>query len=301
MEKEMSDVENLLNEGITALKAGQRTKARALLQEVVRQRPDDVTAWLWLSGAVEMDAERRQCLEKVLVIDPKNPHAQRGLEKLSVVAPRQKDSESSPSTVSQDPATQLPTEYCPHCGAKIQKGKQFCAICGKKLVGSVVAPSRSAKASQPTSVVSRKASTRSGVRKKKRRKRLTFWAASGLLLISLCCCGAVLVNLMGGGTGTSNGKIGTSPRTRTSGSAGATVSEWEGVYIGMPADDVLWVHPREETTEAPETIDQDSEGLVVRWSYPGAYLILARRWGECPLGVDESRCYCYRVMEIYLR
>lgn len=78
------------------------------------------------------------------------------------------------------------------------------------------------------------------------------------------------------------------------------VGEWQGVYIGMPADDVLRIHPREEATAEPEVIDRDSEGLVVRWSYPGAYLILARQWGECPQDVGLPRCYCYRVIEIYL-
>jgi TM2 domain-containing membrane protein YozV len=79
------------------------------------------------------------------------------------------------------------------------------------------------------------------------------------------------------------------------------VSQWQGVHIGMPSDDVLRIHPKEETTAAAEVIGKDSDGLLVRHSYPGAYLILARRWGTCPQGVDEAECYCYRVIEIRLR
>ena len=77
------------------------------------------------------------------------------------------------------------------------------------------------------------------------------------------------------------------------------VLEWEGVYIGMPADDVLKMHPKSETTEDPVTLGEDSEGLVVRWSYPSAYLIFALREGEGTDSLGMSKCY--RVIEIQPR
>lgn len=79
----VNDVDNLLKEGAAAVKAGQSARARTLLQRVLRQRPSDASAWLWLSGAVETDDERRECLEKVLEIDPDNPHAKKGLQTAS--------------------------------------------------------------------------------------------------------------------------------------------------------------------------------------------------------------------------
>jgi hypothetical protein len=79
----------------------------------------------------------------------------------------------------------------------------------------------------------------------------------------------------------------------------ATVLEWEGVYIGMPADDVLKIHPKSEMTEENLVLGNDSEGLVVRWSYPGAYLIFALREGEGTDSLGISKCY--RVIEIQLR
>jgi hypothetical protein len=85
------------------------------------------------------------------------------------------------------------------------------------------------------------------------------------------------------------------PRTPTP----ATVLEWEGIYIGMPADDVLKIHPQSEATEEPVVLGNDSEGLVVRWSYPGAYLIFALREGEGTDSLGMSKCY--RVIEIQLR
>jgi hypothetical protein len=69
----------------------------------------------------------------------------------------------------------------------------------------------------------------------------------------------------------------------------------------MTADDVLRIHPKEEMSEETEVLGSDSEGLIVRWTYPGAYLTFAIRDGECSEGVYSSSCHCYRVIEIQLR
>lgn len=73
----------LTQRGIQALKSGDRKTARELLGEAVKNDTQDLQAWLWLSGAVESDAERKKCLEEVLRIDPKNQSATRGLALLS--------------------------------------------------------------------------------------------------------------------------------------------------------------------------------------------------------------------------
>jgi hypothetical protein len=74
---------HVLEQGIVALKAGRKAQARALLARAVRQNPRDERAWLWLSGAVETEAERRTCLERVLALDPDNEAARRGLDSLA--------------------------------------------------------------------------------------------------------------------------------------------------------------------------------------------------------------------------
>lgn len=78
----MKEIESLLQEGIALIKAGQYIKGRALLQEVAKLDPKNSLAWLWLSAAVDSEDEKRQCLEKVLEIDPRNPYARKGLQKL---------------------------------------------------------------------------------------------------------------------------------------------------------------------------------------------------------------------------
>jgi tetratricopeptide (TPR) repeat protein len=75
----MSD---LLQQGIAALKAGDKTQARQLLSLAVRQNPQSEQAWLWLSGALDDDQERLACLNKVLAINPDNEAARRGVTAL---------------------------------------------------------------------------------------------------------------------------------------------------------------------------------------------------------------------------
>lgn len=68
------------------------------------------------------------------------------------------------------------------------------------------------------------------------------------------------------------------------------IQQYRGVYIGMPADDVLQVWGKGLRTEL---LGQDSEGLIVAWVYEDARLIMKRSW----LGGT----YQYRVSEILLR
>ncbi|MBE9514109.1 MAG: hypothetical protein IMY83_03650 [Chloroflexi bacterium] len=74
--------DDLLKQGIAALNAGRKAEARNLLTQVVQQDDRNEIAWLWLSGAVDTDRERRICLENVLAINPNNRLARRGLESL---------------------------------------------------------------------------------------------------------------------------------------------------------------------------------------------------------------------------
>jgi hypothetical protein len=79
---EAVDVEQLLGQSIATLNAGRKAEARNLLMQVVEQDERNEMAWLWLSGAVDTDENRRICLENVLAINPNNGVASRGLESL---------------------------------------------------------------------------------------------------------------------------------------------------------------------------------------------------------------------------
>ena len=145
--------------------------------------------------------------------------------------------------------------------------------------------------------------------KTKNTTKLILWIVGG---ITVCCIFAFVTFFIIEKLGESDPSVQTDKTARaatriantastTSISTESIVITWEGVYIGMPADDVLLKHPIEETTADPEQIGSDADGLIVRWSYPGAYLILARRDGSCSSNVGGVNCYSYRVIEIILR
>ncbi|HWQ13761.1 MAG TPA: tetratricopeptide repeat protein, partial [Roseiflexaceae bacterium] len=73
----------LIDQGAAALKAGDRARAQELLGQALRLDPRNERAWLWMSGVVTRDDQRRQCLERVLAINPQNEAARRGLANLA--------------------------------------------------------------------------------------------------------------------------------------------------------------------------------------------------------------------------
>jgi hypothetical protein len=90
-----------LQQGIAALRAGDKVEARRLIGRVIRQNPRNAHAWLWLSGAVETDQERLTCLNKVLALNPENKAAQRGVTALQKRVPV-----TSPAPIETQPVPQ---------------------------------------------------------------------------------------------------------------------------------------------------------------------------------------------------
>jgi len=69
-------MDNLLQQGISAAKAGDRARAFQLLKRATQDSTMAEQAWLWLSGVVDIDAERLFCLDNALRINPNNGPAQ---------------------------------------------------------------------------------------------------------------------------------------------------------------------------------------------------------------------------------
>ncbi len=78
-----TDVQHLIAEGTGALRKGDKATARALLTRALEQDDRNEQVWLWLSGAVDTPEEQRICLENVLVLNPANDIARRGLDLLN--------------------------------------------------------------------------------------------------------------------------------------------------------------------------------------------------------------------------
>jgi hypothetical protein len=142
----------LLQQGIAALKAGCKDEARRLLEQVVQENPRSEQGWLWLSGAVDTDEERRFCLAQILSINPRNALAQRGLEVLGpgpVLSPTRPEprqgvegpgrSSTEPEEPPEQPMEEPPVTSaagitCPRCDTVNSPDFRFCDRCGASLV-----------------------------------------------------------------------------------------------------------------------------------------------------------------------
>lgn len=78
----MQPQQDLLQKGIAAFQAGEREKARALLEQYVDIEPDDEQGWYYLA-AVDSDPQiRKRHLERVLEINPTNAKAREVLDRI---------------------------------------------------------------------------------------------------------------------------------------------------------------------------------------------------------------------------
>jgi len=79
-----ANVEAMVRAGIEAYRAGKKSEARKLLEKAIELDDYNEQAWMWLSAVVETEEEKRTCLENVVVINPDNAEAKRGLKMLGV-------------------------------------------------------------------------------------------------------------------------------------------------------------------------------------------------------------------------
>jgi hypothetical protein len=77
-------VSRWVNEGINLLRKGKVVEAERALRIAVKEDNRNVEAWLWLSQAVESEAEKMTCLLKVLEMDPRNIVARQKLASLQL-------------------------------------------------------------------------------------------------------------------------------------------------------------------------------------------------------------------------
>ncbi|WP_119072482.1 TolB family protein [Aggregatilinea lenta] len=75
-------VNDLLEKGIKAARAGDNAAARQALEEVVKLDQYNEKGWFWLAAVVDTVEEKRVCLGNVIVINPNNRRAQNLLNRL---------------------------------------------------------------------------------------------------------------------------------------------------------------------------------------------------------------------------
>lgn len=75
-----------LQEGIIAAKAGERVKARTRLLDVVEQDQTNEIAWYWLYQLFDYDEDKQICLENLILINPQNEWARQELGRYTTAA-----------------------------------------------------------------------------------------------------------------------------------------------------------------------------------------------------------------------
>jgi hypothetical protein len=77
-----TEIKLLLQKGIASARSGRSDEARQILQQVIEADPSNEMAWLWLSGLMTTNQQKRACLEQVLEANPENVYARAGLARL---------------------------------------------------------------------------------------------------------------------------------------------------------------------------------------------------------------------------
>ena len=95
----MDSSDERLQEGIAAYKRGHKGEAYRLVKQAVRLNPKNEMAWLWLSGFVETDEQRRECFRRALAINPTNQIALKRLAKLSAEPVEEKRPSTPPESL----------------------------------------------------------------------------------------------------------------------------------------------------------------------------------------------------------
>src|SRR5512143_2432588 len=75
----MADNDEVFQEAVEALRAGNKSKARELLTGLLKTDQNNATYWVWMSSTVDTVKERIYCLQTAFKLDPQNAAAKRGL------------------------------------------------------------------------------------------------------------------------------------------------------------------------------------------------------------------------------
>jgi hypothetical protein len=75
---------SLLQQAISAIKAGDKAVGQNLLEQFIKTNPQNEVAWLWLAVVQENPARKKECLQRVLKINPGNNTAKQGLAQLEI-------------------------------------------------------------------------------------------------------------------------------------------------------------------------------------------------------------------------
>ena len=71
-----------LAQAVKLVKEGQKKQGGLMLQEIVREQPQNELAWLWLANCVSDDQQKIACYSKAAEINPQNENTIKALQRL---------------------------------------------------------------------------------------------------------------------------------------------------------------------------------------------------------------------------
>ena len=132
------EFEQHIQDAIHAIKNGDKSLAKRLLEQALLMNSTDARVWVWLSATTDDLQERRSYLERAIATDPSNATAKRGLmmltEQLDKTRLMPEGEAFIPQTSPAPEEAQIKTFICPNCGAKISfeihEIHLVCQFCG---------------------------------------------------------------------------------------------------------------------------------------------------------------------------
>jgi tetratricopeptide (TPR) repeat protein len=108
-------MDDLLQQGITAYKAGKRDEARKIFITFIKQNPESERGWGWMYDVSSEDKEKIHCLKQMVRINPKNEKAKQLLNQLldSSLPPIQTSVENNTLNIKDNPMPDLTQIYEP--------------------------------------------------------------------------------------------------------------------------------------------------------------------------------------------